>query len=87
MDPRQTLAHALMMKFELPPGRPTDDELDFIVDEISSKLIFELTTEADWERSVRKHVLLAGRYKRGGEDFSDLTALLQAVLRQARSGK
>lgn len=78
MDPRQTLAHQLRIQFELPRDRPTDDELDVIIESVSA---FEAQhnrapTKDEWRAITLKHVRFSETPFYKGMSFQDLNALL-----------
>jgi hypothetical protein len=83
MTVKERLAHALKVKFGLPPDRPTDSELASIVGD-AAKYGRKLTDE-EWRNIVDRHVRGAQKHVYEGLDFSDLNALF-AILRAQRSG-
>jgi hypothetical protein len=89
MSPRERLAHSLMLRFQLPPGRPTDAELDAILHDIE---IFQAShgkeaTEGDWAKIVSRHVRFTGRYRYDGLDFQDLNVLFALIQTQSQARK
>lgn len=88
MNSRHQLAHKLMMDFGLPPGHPTDAELDGILDDVrrlhalgvapSERQIFDI---------VSRRVRDAGTFMYGGLDFQNLNALFALVLQQAHGAR
>ena len=86
------LAHALKVKFRLPPNRPTDDELQSIVEEVvrlqNVKRLLrssDALTDAEWEEIVLRYVKFTGRYIYEGLDHSDLNRILAQLAAEARS--
>jgi len=76
------LKHKLKILAGLPSHSPTDEELAQIIDEIIEIASTRLPAEGDWKRAAWKYVPRAGSYKYGGEDMSDLNALLVRILNQ-----
>jgi hypothetical protein len=82
MSPVDRLKHKLKILAGLPPYSPADDELEQIIGEIIEIASTRLPTEGDWKRAAWQYVPRAGSYKYGGEDMSDLNALLVRILNQ-----
>lgn len=76
------LKHKLKILAGLPSSGPTDEELQKIIGEIIQIASTRSPTEADWKRAAWQYVPRAGSYKYGGEDMSDLNALLVRILNQ-----
>ena len=85
MNSRQQLAHKLMMEFGLPPGHPTDTELDGILEDVRRLHALGATPS---ERQVldimSRRVRGVGTYFYRGLDFQNLNALFALVLQQAQ---
>lgn len=85
MNARSALAHALMLKFGLPPGGPNDAQLDRILADISRiEAAGRVPSEADWGVSVARHVPQKEKHFYGGMDYSDLNALFAQAKKQSK---
>jgi hypothetical protein len=76
IDAKRQLAHSLKLRFGLPPGEPTDDQVDAIVAELAMIGRQRRPVEADWRAAVKRHCPGAGPYKYASTDNSDLNWLL-----------
>jgi hypothetical protein len=76
------LRHALMMRFGLPSGRPTEDELVLIVGDVLA--LRRVPTDDDWRESVKRRIPVDFDALRRGQDFSDLNALFALLLQAAK---
>ena len=81
MTDREMLIRALLMKMGLPPGHPTDNELNLIIQYVSSIRKFRVPTDEDWRAACGKYVPDAGNYVYAAGDTSDLNELLMRILR------
>jgi len=68
------------MKMGLPPGHPTDAELEQIIQFISAIRPRRHPTDADWRAACEKYVPGAGTYTYAAADYSDLNELLRRLL-------
>jgi hypothetical protein len=82
MNPKERLRHKLKILAGLRPQSPTDEELELIVGAIVELAGKRRPTDQDWKNAAGRYVPNAGRYKYGGEDMSDLNALLVQILNQ-----
>ena len=73
------LGYHLRLKFNLPPNRPTPDEVLAIVRAIN-RLPENQRTEYAWQEVVRQIVKFDGMYLTEGLDNSDLNFLLDQIL-------
>ena len=88
MSARDRLQHALQIRFGLPPGRPTDRELDRIAHAVPIlETRFGPLNDDAWRVVTHYYVRFVGKYVYQGQDFSDLNALLAAVRMQAASSR
>ena len=81
MTDREVLKHGLLMKMGLPPGHPTDAELDLIIQYISGIRPVRTPTDADWRAACVKYVERTGEFVYAAQDTSDLNELLMTILR------
>lgn len=87
MTADQELAHALRMRFGLPPAQPTDAQLANIKAAIKRIKDLERTvTQNDWAEAVKKYCPGVGEWIYRGADNSDLNTLLALALAEARRG-
>ena len=84
-DARERLAHKLMMEFRLPPGRPTDAELDGILAEI--RALGSVPAGRVLGEIIYRRVRYTGKYIYDGLDFQNLNTLFAIVLQQAQGVK
>ena len=89
MTPRQRLAHELRIRWKLPPGRPTDEEVDLILQDVAQAEArhSRQLTPAEWQALTLERVRFTGDYIYKGLNFQDLNALLAAVRAEARAAK
>lgn len=88
MDPRERLQHVLQLRFGLPPGRPTDSELDKICRAVPIlERKFGQLNDDGWRTVTLFFVRFEGKWAYHGQDFSDLNALLLAIRLQASSSR
>lgn len=87
MTADQSLAHALRMRFGLPPAQPTDSQLASI--EAAIKRLKDLgrtATQSDWAEVVKNYCPGYGEWVYRGADNSDLNTLLALALAEAKRG-
>ncbi|VBB05586.1 Hypothetical protein LUCI_0796 [Lucifera butyrica] len=70
---------ALQIKFGLPPGHPTNEELNKIFTDIN-RIPLSSRTEAAWGQIVEKHVAGFRTYKYAGLDMSDLNVMYSQII-------
>lgn len=73
----EEISHKFQMRFNLPPGRPTRDELKKILNEILKT--DKKRSENEIREIVLKHVKFAGLFKREGLDTSDLNDIINQL--------
>lgn len=79
----QKLAHALKIKYGLPPMGPTSEQLEKIKQHISTIYASGKTpSDADWRFAVYKYCPGAGSWKYAGLDNSDLNTLLTVAMKK-----
>lgn len=87
MTSNQQLAHALRMRFGLPPTQPTESQLASIKAAIKRiKDLGRTATHTDWEEVVKSYCPGFGEWAYRGADNSDLNTLLALALADARRG-
>ncbi|GGJ51620.1 hypothetical protein [Pseudomonas avellanae] len=85
MNADQQLAHALRMRFGLPPAQPTDTQLANIKAAIKRiKDLGRTVTQNDWAEAVNNYCPGVGERIYRGADNSDLNTLLALALADAR---
>lgn len=82
MNAKEQLKHALKLTAGLGPGRPTDSELDAIIQDIHQT---KNPTKADWIKTTHKYVPQSGKYSYAGEDLADLNYLLMQIQKTTTS--
>ncbi|WNG22853.1 hypothetical protein F0U62_01545 [Cystobacter fuscus] len=89
LSARERLAHALKLQFQLPPDRPTDNELDAILQDVDDFRVRHgrKATEHEWAKIVHRHVRFEGHWRYDGLDFQDLNALFAIIQMQAQGMK
>lgn len=75
----EQLAHALKIKFGLPPNSPTDQEMVQIVSKVVS-LPEKDRTDENWAKIIREIIPDAGKYHYSGLDMSDINTLLSQII-------
>lgn len=75
----QELLRSIRIKYNLPPERPTSNELVLIVTDIL-QVPENQRTEKIWKSIVYKHVRFNEQYIYKGLDFSDINLLLSQLL-------
>ncbi len=87
MTPRRTLAHQLKVQFALPPDRPTEAELDLIVEDIATieARAGRAASKEEWRTVTSERVRHDGGYFYKGLTFQDLNALLAVIRAQAQT--
>ncbi|MNJ29877.1 hypothetical protein D3C77_244590 [compost metagenome] len=87
MTADQELAHALRIRFGLPPAQPTGAQLANIKAAIKRIKDFGRTaTQSDWAEVVKNYCPGYGEWAYRGADNSDLNTLLALALADARRG-
>lgn len=79
----QDLAHALKLKYGLPPMGPTSEQLEQIKQYVYAIHSSGRTpTESDWRFAVYRYCPGAGSWKYAGLDNSDLNTLLTVAMKK-----
>ena len=79
MPSNEALKRALLMKMGLPPGHPTDAELEQIIQFILAIKSRRDPTDTDWRTACERYVPGAGTYVYAAADNSDLNELLRRL--------
>jgi hypothetical protein len=88
MNSRHQLVHKLMMEFGLPPGHPTDSELDGILEDLRRLHVLGVApSERQILDIVTRRVRGVGTFIYRGLDFQNLNALFAIVLQQSQAVK
>jgi hypothetical protein len=86
VTPRHTLAHQLRIQFELPPDRPTDAELDLIIEDVARFVDQHGVPPSaeEWRLLTLERVNFDGSYFYKGLNFQDLNTLPAVIRSQAQ---
>lgn len=88
VGPIENLRHTLKIQFKLPPDRPTDAELELIVQDVIAHIRLHGSANTTvWRDITSRHVQFDGHYLYEGLDFSDLNSLLLQAIEQAQRSK